>query len=131
FLVSFEVDLVELGESAEVEVIGVETFGRLAAGARDLGEAEARLDCADDVRCDLVLKLENIIESAVESVGPDMRAGRGIDQLACNSHPIRGLPHASFEHVTHAQLARRLSHVDRLPLISQASLPRDEEKPGQ
>jgi hypothetical protein len=72
----------QLRQRAQVEVIGAEAFGRLAAGALDLRLPQARFDRANDARGNLVLKLEDIVERAVEAVGPDMGAGRRVDQLA-------------------------------------------------
>ena len=40
---------------------------------------------------------------AFEAVGPQMRPGRGIDELAGDAHAVAGLAHAAFQHVAHAQ----------------------------
>ena len=62
-------------EGAQKEIIGNEAFGRLAAGALDLGLAQLGFGRADDPARHLVLKLENIVEGAVEAVGPEMCTG--------------------------------------------------------
>ena len=36
---------------------------------------------------DLVLQFEDVVERAVEAVGPEVRAGGGVDQLAGDAHP--------------------------------------------
>jgi hypothetical protein len=53
--------------------------------------AQARLDRADDAQGNLVLQFEDVVERAVISLGPDMRAGRGLDQLRSDTDPVRGL----------------------------------------
>ena len=65
---------------------------------------------------DLVLQLEHVFERAVEAVGPEMRAGFGIDQLPGDAHPVAALAHRTFEHIAHAKLAADLLHIDRRPL---------------
>ena len=67
---------------------------------------------------------------AVEAVGPEMRAGRRIDELAGDPHPLARLAHAAFEHVAHAQLAPDLLHVDRPALVGEAGVARDHEQPA-
>ena len=69
-------------QSAQIEVVGVEVFGTLSPGAFDLRLPQARLDDADHFFGDLILQVENVLQRAVESVGPEMRPGFGFDQLA-------------------------------------------------
>src|SRR6516164_5293404 len=44
------------------------------------------LDRADDAAGDLVMQLENVLERAVETACPNMRASRRVDQLAGDAH---------------------------------------------
>ena len=69
-----------VGQSAQIEVIGIEAVGPLASRAVDLALPERRLDDTGDIDGDLVLKLENVFERAVEAVGPEMRAGCRVDR---------------------------------------------------
>ena len=69
-------------QGAQVEIVGVEVVRPLALGPLDLGVKQARLDRADDTQCDLVLQFEDVVERAVEAVGPDVGAGCRVDQLA-------------------------------------------------
>ena len=116
---------------AQIVVVGVEALGRLALGPLDLGLLEPRRDRADDARRHLVLQLEDVLELAVEPVGPEMRAGRGIDQLAGDAHPAAGLAHAALEHVAHAELAADLPHVDGPALVGEARIAGDDEQPAR
>jgi hypothetical protein len=53
-------------------------------------------------------------------------AVRGVDKLAGNAHPVAGLAHASFQHVAHAELATDLPHIDRLALVGEGRVARDD-----
>ena len=66
---------------AQVEIVGGEVGRRPRGGAAHLGSLQCRLDHPGDADRDLVLKLEHVFQRAVEAVGPEMRAGLGIDQL--------------------------------------------------
>ena len=68
---------------------------------------------------------------AVEAIGPEMRAGHGIDQLAGDPHPAAGLAHAALEHVAHAELAADLLHVDGAALVGEARIAGDHEQPAE
>ena len=90
---------------------------------------QARLDDADDALGDLILKLENVVQRAVEAVGPEMRAGFGFDQLRGDAQPGARLAHAALQHVAHAEFAPDLPDVDRLALVGEARIARDHEQP--
>ena len=60
----------KVGQSAQIKVISVEAFRSLAAGSFDLGLAKTRLDDADHSFSDLILQLENILQTAIELLGP-------------------------------------------------------------
>jgi hypothetical protein len=66
--------------------------------------------------CDLVLNGEDVIDVSIESVGPDMLAGRGINELHRYVDAIRRLMNAALEHVVHTELARDLAHIRCAPL---------------
>ena len=66
---------------AQHEIVGVEVVRPLALDALDLGLAQARLDRADDAQRDLVLQREDVVEPPVVALGPEVRAGLGLDQL--------------------------------------------------
>ena len=68
-----------LRQCAQIEVVRGEVRGRLTAGALDLGLAQLWFDRASDAGRDLILQFENVVERAVEAVGPDVRARRRVD----------------------------------------------------
>ena len=60
-----------VGERLEVEVVGIEAFGPLAACPVDLGAADRGLDQSDDGLGQTVLQVEDICVGAVEAAGPE------------------------------------------------------------
>jgi hypothetical protein len=68
----------QVGQAAEIMIIGIKTLGRLALGARYLGLLKRGGYDADDRGSYLVLKLENIIEPALETICPEMCASRSV-----------------------------------------------------
>ncbi len=116
-------------QRAQIEVIGVEIVGMLSPGAFDLRALQAGLDDADDLVGDLVLQVENVFQRAVVAVGPQMRPGRGLDQLRRDAHPVARLAHASFQDIAHAELTPDLSHIDGSALVGEARIARDHEQP--
>ena len=59
-----------------------------AADRRYLGGLQRRLDHPPDTESDLVLQIEHIFQRAVETIGPQMRAGLGVDQLPGDADPV-------------------------------------------
>jgi hypothetical protein len=59
-----------------------------------------------------------------------MRAGHRVDQLPGNTDPIATLAHRAFEHITDAQLAADLLHVNRLTLVRKTRIAGDDEQPA-
>ena len=118
-----------MGQSPEIEIVGVEAVRPLALRALDLGPAEFGSMMPTMSGGDLVLQVEDVLERAVESVGPEMRAGLGFDQLAGDARRVAGLAHAALEHIAHAEFAPDLLDVDRLALVDEARIARDHEQP--
>src|SRR5262249_1151848 len=102
--------------SAQVEIVGSEVVRRTTAGTGGFRLLQGGLDDASDARSDLVLKVEDIFEPAVEMIGPQMRPGARVYQLTGDAHPITALAHRAFEHITNTQLAADPLHVDVLAL---------------
>src|SRR5262249_3391450 len=104
----------------EKEVIGIDALGRLPPGALYLGVAQLRLDGTHDGGRDQVLQVENVAHRAVEMIGPDMRAGRRVDELACDPYSVACPPHTALEQVADPELATDTLHLDRLALVREA-----------
>ena len=68
------------------EVPGVDALRRLAPHARRFGEQDLRADRADHPVGDLVLQLEDVRQLAIVAVGPQVIAGRRVDELSGDAH---------------------------------------------
>src|SRR5258708_32858510 len=109
---------------------GIKAFGRPAHRALSLSLGNGRSD-GDRYRLgDLVLDREDIGEIAVVTLGPDVVAGFGLDQLRGDADAVAGFTQAAFEHVAHAKLAPDLLHVHRVTLVSEARVAGDDEQRG-
>src|SRR5215472_11289657 len=102
-----------------------------AARALDLRLAQLWLDGAGNVTCDLVLQLEDVVESGVETLGPDMRARRRVDELPGNADPVSRLAGAAFEDIRYAQFTGYLLHVYCSALVGEVRISSDYEQPGE
>jgi hypothetical protein len=93
---SFCGEFAQFREGSQIKVIGIQAVGRRATGASHLSVAQGRFDDAGNAGCDLVLKIEYIFERAVETLGPNMSASAGVDQLGGNARTrlpaLRTLP---------------------------------------
>src|SRR5262249_18514129 len=118
----------KVGLPAQVIVISVEAPGRLALGALDLRLLQLRRNRADHASGHLILELENVLQRAVETVGPEMTAGGGIDELRRDSHAVCRLAHAALEHVADAELATDLLDVYGMALVREARVAGDHEQ---
>ena len=66
---------------AQVEVEGRQVVSRSVGRAADFRCLQGRLDDAGDADRHIVLKLENVFQGTVESVSPEIRSRRSVDQL--------------------------------------------------
>jgi hypothetical protein len=73
-------------------------------------------DRAHHACCDLILWIENILDGAIEAVGPDVRSSRCIDELSNDAHPVRRLAHAAFKQIADTEFAADLLHMTARPL---------------
>ncbi|MCY1305917.1 hypothetical protein D9M70_557460 [compost metagenome] len=117
--------------ATEIVVVGVETFGRLAFGALHLDPFELRRNRADDAFGYLILQLENVVERAFEALGPEMRTGRGIDELAGDADLLSRFAHAPFQNIAHAELTPRFGRFHGAVLVGEARIARDDKEPAE
>ncbi len=86
------------------------------------------MDRADDALGDAVLELEDVLDAALVAVGPDVDAGRRVDQLRRDTQSSAGLPHTTFQDVADAELLANLLDAHRLALVGEGRVSRDDEK---
>ncbi len=73
--------LSNLCDAPEVTVVGIEISDGFALGTFDFGLLQLRRNCTNDACRHLILQVEDVVESTVESVRPEMRAGHGVNEL--------------------------------------------------
>ena len=107
-------------------------FGRvLGLRSLDLRRHDARRDRAGDLVGHLVLDGEDVLEAAIVALGPDVMPIGCVDELRGDANAVPGFAHAAFEHVAHAKFAADLAHVDRLALVGERRVARDDEQPAR
>src|SRR5215207_1089849 len=114
--------------AAQVAVVGVQAFRRLALDSFDFRLFQLRPYRTHHARGHLVLQIEDIFNLAVETINPQVGTGRGIDELARNAHAVARLTYAAFENVAHPELASHLFYVDGPALVGEARIAGDHEQ---
>jgi hypothetical protein len=82
----------------------------------------------NDLLGDLILDRENVGEVAIVALGPEMVAGRSVDQLGGDPNAVAGLAHAAFQHVADAEFARDLADIDRAALEGECGVAGDHRQ---
>jgi hypothetical protein len=67
---------------------GAYYISRLVLCPLNLRCAQIRLDCRDHARVHLVLRIEHVLQAAIEPMGPEMRPTRDVDQRACGMQRV-------------------------------------------
>src|SRR5262245_35520581 len=111
--------------------IRVETLGRLAFGALDLGLLQLRRNRSHHARRDPVLQIESIFQSALEAVRPDMRSRCRIYELTDDAYSICSFAHTAFEHVADPKLPTGLFHIHRPAFVREGRITRDHEQASE
>src|SRR5438477_11892491 len=115
---------------AQIEIVRSEVMRRTGSRTADFSGLQRRLDHAGDVDRHLILKIENVFQGAVETIGPEMGAGLGLDQLRGDARPVPTLAHRALQHIADTELASHLLHPDRSSLVSGARIAGDDEQPA-
>ena len=76
---------------------------------------------------DLVLRLQQIGARGVELFGPEVRAAVGVDELGVDPHLVAARLNRAFQHIAHAQILADRLGVDRLALVGEGRIARDDE----
>ena len=82
-----------------------------------LSHDELGIQRVGEPRYDFVLHIEQIGDGFVETFGPQMIAGFGIDKLHVHPKPVAATLHRAFQHVADVQLAADLLEIDCFALV--------------
>ena len=72
--------------------------------------------------------IEDVIKSAIETIGPQVRTGLAVDQLASDSHAATRLAHAALQHIAHAELPADLPDVHGATFVREARIACDDKQ---
>ena len=75
----------------------------------------------------LVLHLQQIGARRVKLIGPKMRAAGGVDELGVDSCLTAAGKHRASQHIAHPQFLADCLSVDRLALVGERGIARDDE----
>ena len=95
----------------------IEAVRRLAPGAPALSHPDLRLDRDHDLLGDLVLQVEDVIQTAIEAIGPEVIAAGRIDELCRDPDPVARLADTAFDDVANTQFASHLGDIDGFALV--------------
>src|SRR5206468_6760918 len=77
---------------------------------------ELELERTYDGFRNLILDRENVGQIAIVALGPQMIAGRTVDQLRSDAHATAGLAHTALKNMADPELPPDVAHVHRLAL---------------
>ena len=92
------------------------------------GEPASKL--VDDGRGNLVLNREDVREIPIETLGPQLIAVLGVDELCCDAHAVPGLANAALERGADSQSPADLGDVEILALKGERRGAGDDAQPG-
>ena len=95
----------------EEEVVSLEVLGRALGKPGLFLGIERYAERARDLRGELALDGEDVLQLAVVALRPQVLVGIGVDQLRRNAHLVPGAAHAAFEEGGHAKLGADLAAV--------------------
>src|SRR5262245_16606040 len=75
----------------------------------------------------VVLDRKDVLKVSVVVLGPAVSPSGGFDQLGRYANAVAGTPHTALQHVSYAQFASDLAHVDRLALVLEAGIAGDNK----
>ena len=96
-------------------------------GAAGLSGDQLRAQLISEPRDDLVLRIEEVGDRRIETLGPEMRASFSIDELDVDTQPVTGALNAAFQYIGDVQLAHDLLQIEMFSFIAEGSVaPNDE-----
>src|SRR6516165_3390130 len=116
-------------QAALVGVPGIYAPGRIANCAPQLGIRNCWGGRNRYRLRNLVLQHENVDEIAVVTLGPNVLAALGFDQLSGDANTAAGLAQAAFEYIAYTQLAPDVLHVDGTPPKCKRRVACDDRQP--
>src|SRR5262249_5639349 len=60
--------------------------------------------------------------------GPDVFASLRLEKLRADAEPIAGFAHTAFDHISHAEFAPDLLHINRTAFVGEAGVARYDEQ---
>ncbi len=116
--------------ATQIPIVRLDVVGASARHPPALLGRQRDLERGDDLTRDLVLDLEDVGQLAVVALGPDVAAGRPVDQLGRDPDAVAGLAHAAFERMPHAELAAHLPQIGGAALVGEGGVARDHQQTG-
>src|SRR6266513_4196434 len=114
------------------QVVGV-SFNIIGRRLRDrfflLGE-KFDFELLYDRMSDFILNCEDVSQIAIKSLSPNVVAVVGADEFTSHAHARTRFTHAAFENVIHPEIVRDLLHLYGFAFVSEKSVARDAEEPG-
>src|SRR5215472_19311277 len=99
------------GTRSDQHVPGTKVLGRAVLRTNAFGFHQLWLDGSHNLPGDLVLKRKDVGQLAIVTVGPEVLAADGIDQLGGNPYAVAALADAPFQDVAHPEFAPDLTYV--------------------
>src|SRR4029079_14702762 len=90
----------------QVVLVRTEIPDRTLRQAPMLGRRESELQRVYDLARETLLDFEDVLQRAVELIGPELRVGPGVHELRRDPEAGTSAPDAAGQHVTRAELAR-------------------------
>ena len=109
---------------------GIEGRGRPPLDDLDFRARQLGLEPRGNALHHLVLQRAELALGTVETLGPEMVAGLGLDQLDGQPQRRPDRPQAALDQVAHAELAPDRPGVTRAALVGEAGVARDDEEVG-
>src|SRR4029079_6240503 len=100
----------------------IKAVGRLSPGSLEFHLLQLRGNCADNIRGQLVLQIENILQGTVKTFCPEVNACCGLDELPCDAYTARSSAQTSFEDIAHTEFPSDLLHVHGATLVGEAGV---------
>jgi hypothetical protein len=100
----------------QVVIVGIHVFGAFPLRSLDLGVPQLWFNGADHTFSDTVLQLEDIIQQALDAVGPDVSARCGIYELSNDANAVSSFANTAFQDATNAKFTRDIPYIRILTL---------------